>query len=221
VDSVGVLMGRTLPFTGINASIKTLRHAVALDEHRVRFLPYLCEPKNAPSTKGQLSEDVLEVWFAGAHSDVGGGAVTNDVPRSLSDITLRWMVKQVMTSTCGILFDKAALERAEISPIPTDCPTEVSPSERSIDDADSSEPMDDELKANPAWWILEVLPLPWSVQDAQGVWHRKFGFHLGKGRPIVDAQPNFHYTVKERMADIALKYKPKAKWVPGTEVYVD
>jgi hypothetical protein len=39
VASVGVVAGRTLPFTNSNSSIKTFRHALSLDEHRVKFLP--------------------------------------------------------------------------------------------------------------------------------------------------------------------------------------
>ncbi|TFK71280.1 hypothetical protein BDN72DRAFT_469478 [Pluteus cervinus] len=39
VSSVGVLMSRTLPFTNSNASVKTFRHALSLDERRARFRP--------------------------------------------------------------------------------------------------------------------------------------------------------------------------------------
>ena len=55
-----------------------------------------------------------EVWFAGCHSDVGGGAVEDAVRYSLGDISLRWMVKQVIISQCGIRFDATALRRADI-----------------------------------------------------------------------------------------------------------
>ena len=60
-----------------------------------------------------------EVWFAGCHSDVGGGAVEDTVRYSLGDISLRWMVKQVVLSQCGILFDTAALRRADIDILTT------------------------------------------------------------------------------------------------------
>lgn len=59
---------------------------------------------------------VLEVWFAGCHCDVGGGVVENTVPYSLADISLRWMVKQVYLSQCGIIFDTGALGKANIVP---------------------------------------------------------------------------------------------------------
>ena len=72
------------------------------------------EPSEAPLPTSTASElpDVDEVWFAGCHCDVGGGATADSY--SLSEITLRWMVKQVNDSKCGIKFDPAALKRAEI-----------------------------------------------------------------------------------------------------------
>jgi len=57
---------------------------------------------------------VQEVWFVGCHSDVGGGAVEDTVIYSLGDISLRWMVKQVILSQCGIRFDAEALRDADI-----------------------------------------------------------------------------------------------------------
>ncbi|KAF9220931.1 hypothetical protein BS17DRAFT_786233 [Gyrodon lividus] len=53
--------------------------------------------------------DVLEVWFSGCHSDIGGGNVQDDVKVSLAQIALHWMVEQVIESQCGILFDSAKL----------------------------------------------------------------------------------------------------------------
>ncbi|KAH0831959.1 hypothetical protein J3R83DRAFT_12847 [Lanmaoa asiatica] len=53
--------------------------------------------------------DVLEVWFSGCHTDIGGGNVKDDVKVSLAQITLHWMVEQVMQSQCGILFDSNEL----------------------------------------------------------------------------------------------------------------
>jgi len=215
VDSVGVMMGRTLPFTATSAGIKTFRHAVALDERRVRFMPYLCEPKDG------LSADILEVWFAGTHSDVGGGAVANGVARSLSDITLRWMVRQVFASPCDILFDDGALARAGIRDSAAGSPVKDTDASRGVNGVDALQPLHDELAGFSTWEPLELFPLSWSVQDTSGMWHRKFGFHLGKGRKVVDPQPKFHITVKERMKDTTLKYQPKAQYTPGTEVYVE
>lgn len=40
--------------------------------------------------------------------------MADDVTVSLSDITLRWMVREVVQAQCGIAFDEAALVRANI-----------------------------------------------------------------------------------------------------------
>ena len=77
--------------------------------------------KNDPGTSSNseaLSSgpppNVMEVWFAGCHSDVGGGAVTDEETHTLANISLRWMVKEVGRSKCGIKFDETALKKANI-----------------------------------------------------------------------------------------------------------
>ncbi|KAF9465244.1 hypothetical protein BDZ94DRAFT_1234674 [Collybia nuda] len=274
VASVGVVMGRTLPFTNSNKAIKTFRHALALDEHRGRFRPnYYHRPapdsaaaaldpeqaspiltkdpgssNSAGSRKqkiislkrrGLMSKfwkrrteilvdvpeeegdptDVLEVWFAGCHSDVGGGAVSDSVVNSLANISLRWMVHEVVKSQCGILFDELALQRASIFGIFPGTPVEDSPIQQALEEGDALEPVHDPLKQNVLWWILEIIPLFYFWQDEDGAWHREFSFHLGKGREIQDSHPLFHATVKRRM-ESSLKYSPRALWTKGSEVYV-
>lgn len=53
--------------------------------------------------------DVLEVWFMGCHADVGGGAVANKERHKLSQIPLRWMIRQCFECDTGIIFNTAAL----------------------------------------------------------------------------------------------------------------
>lgn len=53
--------------------------------------------------------DALEVWFMGAHPDIGGGAVRNESRHMLSRIPLRWMIRQCFECDTGILFDMARL----------------------------------------------------------------------------------------------------------------
>ncbi|TDL22153.1 hypothetical protein BD410DRAFT_788855 [Rickenella mellea] len=236
-------------------------------------------------TNGQVT-DVLEVWFAGCHSDIGGGATEDSTQSSLSDITLRWMVREIAASQCGISFDTLALQRNNIPmqtfkfpslfrvPPPCDSPecsaihehpdsshntnTSDLPAEfepcgepavpqvlgqageerkgvpndimdgtkcreraRTLDLTDSADPIHDELKLSPMWWMLEMIPLPYSWQDADGVWHKKWGIHKGKGRSIRDTQPRFHTTVRERMMDSSLNYTPKATLKAGTPIFVD
>jgi uncharacterized protein (DUF2235 family) len=70
--------------TGPCAVVQHGCHALAIDEHRHDFVPTLwTEP--APA-----GVEIEQVWFAGAHADVGGGYVT----RSLADIPLLWMARK-------------------------------------------------------------------------------------------------------------------------------
>ncbi|KAF2773127.1 hypothetical protein EJ03DRAFT_387383 [Teratosphaeria nubilosa] len=57
----------------------------------------------------QKETDVKEVWFAGAHCDIGGGAVKNEVRHKLAQIPLRWMIRQCFECDTGILFKAHAL----------------------------------------------------------------------------------------------------------------
>ncbi|KAJ3536344.1 hypothetical protein NM688_g6852 [Phlebia brevispora] len=63
-----------------------------------------------------LETDVLEVWFAGCHCDVGGGSVPNDTPHTLARIPLRWMIRQCFLTNTGIQFHTELLRNVGIDP---------------------------------------------------------------------------------------------------------
>ncbi len=67
------------PVTRILPNVERGRHAVSIDEKRRPFREYLVDAKQTA---------IEEVWFAGVHSDVGGGFL--DQPR-LGDIALDWI----------------------------------------------------------------------------------------------------------------------------------
>ena len=80
-----------------------VRHAVSIDERRVKFKPALLAHDQKQATKDV--EDIQEIFFAGNHGDVGGGwsAPGNDIeedeakdPVQLSDIPFAWMIKALM-----------------------------------------------------------------------------------------------------------------------------
>ena len=94
---------------------RVYRHAVSLDERRANFVPSLW---NHSLTKLQC-QDVREVWFKGQHCDIGGGA---DEPKSkakrtppdcsrLSNITLRWMIRQCMEADTIVVYDHRAMDK--------------------------------------------------------------------------------------------------------------
>ncbi|KAH9486042.1 hypothetical protein JR316_0000106 [Psilocybe cubensis] len=145
VGSVGIIPKR-LPFTTFNTHVKNFRQALALDEHRVRFKPnFFNRPTHEemelglkwnevhPSvrkskrkhtlrelerqyTHGQHRTNVEEVWFAGCHCDVGGGAVKNEVRNNLARISLRWMIRECFKLRTGIMFHRDSFKIAGIDP---------------------------------------------------------------------------------------------------------
>ncbi|KAF8554224.1 hypothetical protein OG21DRAFT_1412956 [Imleria badia] len=55
------------------------RHALALDERRVKFIPEYFHEMNSQTHDGKskyITPDLKEVWFAGSHSDVWAGNVS-------------------------------------------------------------------------------------------------------------------------------------------------
>jgi len=168
-------------------------------------------PSGVPGTPEPLPA-VLEVWFAGCHSDVGGGSVKDAVRHSLADISLRWMVKQVILSQCGIRFDAAALRKSDIdvstiilagatqsiakqffgreteagSSSPGSSGEEGSGEhmirKKDADiqtwprDQDALADMHDQLKSQPMWWPLELMPMKFTWQEADGTWKSEWGY---------------------------------------------
>ncbi|TFY82219.1 hypothetical protein EWM64_g1791 [Hericium alpestre] len=65
---------------------------------------------------GQWETDVLEVWFAGCHCDVGGGSVENGTPHSLARIPLRWMIRQCFLTDSGIQFHRGGFREIGLDP---------------------------------------------------------------------------------------------------------
>ncbi|KAF8508774.1 hypothetical protein BU17DRAFT_56534 [Hysterangium stoloniferum] len=87
VSSIGIVRGPNLPGTVKLDHTCYFRHALALDERRVKFLPeYACGGVMAdenpilpkPGQQPQQTPHIKEVWFPGTHSDIGGGNVVND-----------------------------------------------------------------------------------------------------------------------------------------------
>jgi hypothetical protein len=133
--------------------------------------------------------DIKEVWFAGCHggnllyvafimisgmtqmicTDIGGGAVCNDVEQSLSNISLRWMVREIIASGLGAIFDASALARAKINLDPEPTIPEIE-----MDSTDALDTLHDQLQSNILWWLLEILPFPYSLQDENNVWHTSY-----------------------------------------------
>lgn len=75
------------------------RQALALDEHRAQFSPRLYAPDNGPiRTKSGQQGSLRQLWFPGAHCDVGGGYADDEA--GLSDVAFAWLVSEAVQ--CGL-----------------------------------------------------------------------------------------------------------------------
>ncbi|MDA3887139.1 MAG: DUF2235 domain-containing protein [Candidatus Delongbacteria bacterium] len=104
-DTVGA-MGLPLSFLGlfedkdvfydtkIGKNVRIARHALAIDEHRSDFEPTIWKPRD--------NMDMKQVWFAGAHSDIGGSYKPDKDGTVLADNAFDWMIKEASVSGLSV-----------------------------------------------------------------------------------------------------------------------
>jgi uncharacterized protein (DUF2235 family) len=83
------------PLSMCERTVKNVRkvcHAVALDDERHTFHPLLLDEAKEPLQDHTDKEAVTQVWFAGVHSNVGGGYPDD----SLAHVSLRWMAEEAI-----------------------------------------------------------------------------------------------------------------------------
>lgn len=78
----------------LGPSIRHGFHALALHETRDAFAPELWQSPEAGGAR------IEQVWFPGAHGDVGGQLGGFDAARALSNISLVWMLERA--ESCGL-----------------------------------------------------------------------------------------------------------------------
>jgi uncharacterized protein (DUF2235 family) len=92
--------------TKIGSNVNFARHALAIDEFRSDFEPTIWQPRSTMS--------LVQVWFAGAHSNIGGGYSPDRDGALLSDVPLGWMATE---AKCAGLDTEAHL-RCDLQPSP-------------------------------------------------------------------------------------------------------
>jgi uncharacterized protein (DUF2235 family) len=85
----------------LTANVRNAFHAIAIDDERLTFQPMVWD-ENAVGPETHVEQ----VWFAGAHSNVGGGYARN----GLSSVALLWMMLRV--EKLGLHFEDGALRSA-------------------------------------------------------------------------------------------------------------
>lgn len=182
VSSVGVFNNfRSFPHTAHNPEITHVRHAVSIDERRSTFRQNLMSPVG--------NQDVKNVWFAGVHSDVGGGYPPMET--GLAKVTFQWMMREAVRS--GLDIDQSILNRELLE---GEGPDSLGKLHRSL---------------HGGWWVGELLPMrhyDWS----DGKWHWRWlikAFNQprdivrNKGKQFV----SIHHSVLERLRDCS-DYRP-------------
>jgi uncharacterized protein (DUF2235 family) len=98
-----------IPDCKLNDHVKRACHALSIDDERTTFHPILWDERKeeplSPREDGKrylADERISQVWFAGVHSNVGGGYPDD----SIAQIPLMWIMSEA--KSCGLCFKSAA-----------------------------------------------------------------------------------------------------------------
>ena len=88
-------------------------HALSLDDERHTFHPVLWDESEEPQDAAHTNDErITQVWFAGAHANVGGG-YPND---ALAYVSLDWMAREAKKQGIDISHDLLAPITAKLDP---------------------------------------------------------------------------------------------------------
>ncbi|QKD19769.1 DUF2235 domain-containing protein [Mesorhizobium sp. NZP2077] len=190
---------RTLPFTRKNPSVRCFRHAVAIDERRRLFrlnrweAGQMYEPVPFADPPSNIAQDVVEMAFAGVHSDIGGGYEESE--SGLSKFPLAWLADEAIAE--GLQTDTSLYGHlVNGNPLPDGRHFYVPPN--------PGAKLHNSLTWG--WWILELLPKCVKWRE----WRRcsLLGWYLPLGEPrrLPDSL-QVHPSVEKRRA-VAGDYQP-------------
>jgi len=92
----------------LDPRVRYARHALAIDEDRETFDRVgWAGAKDQPNRAADEPKWLIQLWFAGNHSDIGGSYPEEE--SRLSDIALEWMVQEVLNAEHPIEIDRSKL----------------------------------------------------------------------------------------------------------------
>lgn len=175
VGSVGMYnRNQSFPFTFANPSVHIVRHAVSLDERRAAFRSNVFQADMTPVSEMGGRPRVMNVWFPGVHSDVGGGYP--ECESGLAMGAFAWMVREAKQA--GLSIDDSKFQR-----LLTACPP------------DHKGKKHESLAG--AWNLLEYIParrFNWNTHSTGWRYEPK------KPRTMIES-PFIHRSVRNRMHD--------------------
>jgi len=171
-------MNQSFPFTFENPSVAIVRHAVSLDEQRAAFRSNVFKADATPLANGRAR--VMNVWFPGVHSDVGGGYPWAD--SGLAMLAFEWMVREAKQA--GLLVDDV-----KMAALLQECPP------------DAKAKIHESLAG--AWKAIEYLPARrFDWEKKKTIWR----YQPNKPRTMVES-PILHRSVIDRF-NAGLDYHP-------------
>jgi len=170
---------QTFPYTFESPEVACVRHAVSLDELRAGFRSnvYKDDPHAAPALLPDGTPKVMNVWFPGVHSDVGGGYLFKDSGLAMG--AFEWMVREA--EKAGLRLDPAKVQTL-LGPPPDGCPP------------DANAPIHNELKG--AWKAMEYLPARRYNWDKK---EEEWRYAPNKPRTLAAARVYLHQSVLDRI----------------------
>ena len=184
-----------------NKSVLNVRHAISIDEKRAFF-------KQMHWKASSKFQNCKEVWFAGSHSDVGGGYPESK--SGLAKIALEWMVHEAITfglkvniTRYGLALQKK-LEGKEWKDIPALIENDTIKFSGPDPKADAHESLEG------AWKLVQLLPKKLeSWEEHKGM--RTITSQHDRLETGKDLNPFLiHQSVIDRMnANMKIKYQPE------------
>jgi len=190
---------QTLRFTRTNSSVKTFRHAMAIDERRRMFRLNAWKEgqvyRPAPfKPDSDIPQDIRQVWFAGVHADVGGGYPEPE--SGLSKYPLLWMIEEAHAK--GLLINRAMVNHLVLG-------HSRKGSHHSYVAPDATAKLHVSMTAG--WKLLEWLPkkLKWQEYAQRG---SLLGWYLPRAEPrTIPDGALIHRSVLERIEQVP-SYRP-------------
>lgn len=189
-----------LAFTLQNPSVQTFRQAISIDERRSMFrlkkwdAPQSFMHNRFSKTNNEAPQDILQVWFAGVHSDIGGGYPEKQ--SGLSKYPLLWMIDEAVK--CGLAVDTRSVNtlawgrQRKNSPFHYVAPDAAAKLHQSL---------------HGAWWIMEFVPKAAKYRE----WPERrthLGFYIPDAEPrLIPEDALIHQSVVARMEAVK-DYRP-------------
>ena len=212
----------SFPYTtaSSNPDLRIIRHAISIDERRAFFRQ---NSFGKPCSQANPPQDLVEAWFAGVHSDVGGSYPESK--SQLSKIALKWMLAEA--EAAGLLVDQE-WKFDILGGRPAKKPKSYSLQPDWV--APDATTKNQHESLNKWWWIAELWPKVvridasqnrllawmrklwnkarfWAKDKVKDMWFSWFRINRGRRRIIPDGAL-FHESVQQRLDATNIRYRP-------------